>query len=138
MPTSCAEAESDVDDEIDTDPFLHIVAAALELPPPSTRAACSIFEVARRAATVTRKPARMLPQEDALPALRATIERSEAAGIVRNIGAVYPARWTAEDYERERARRAKQRPPRPSKRIRTKSTKLLSMIKLRGFDGFDD
>lgn len=52
MPSSCAafESESDVDDEIGPEPFLHIVASALELPLPKTRAACSIFDVARRAA----------------------------------------------------------------------------------------
>jgi hypothetical protein len=51
-----------------------------------------------------------------------------ADGVTRIVGAAFPARWTPEDHERERARRARQRPPKPTKRAKTRSSKLLDLI----------
>lgn len=49
-------------------------------------------------------------------------------GVLRVEGAAYPARWTAEDYQREEQRRARQRPPRPVAKARTKSEKLIALL----------
>jgi len=61
--------------------------------------------------------------------------RSRVAAVVdlgegrrRVVGAAYPPRWTGEDFERERLRRAKQRPPKPTKKAKTRSRKLLELI----------
>jgi len=51
-----------------------------------------------------------------------------ADGVTRTVGAAYPARWTPEDEERERLRRAKQRPPKPTKQAKTRGHKLLDWI----------
>lgn len=51
-----------------------------------------------------------------------------ADGVTRTVGAAYPVRWTKEDEERERTRRARQRPPKPTKRAKTRGRKLLDLI----------
>jgi hypothetical protein len=61
-------------------------------------------------------------------AARVATKLEVAEGVTRIVGAAFPARWTAEDYERERARRARQRPPKPTKGVKTRSAKLQQMI----------
>lgn len=58
-----------------------------------------------------------------------------ADGVTRIVGAAFPVRWTAEDEERERVRRAKQRPPKPTRKAKTRSRKLMDMI---GVDDGDE
>lgn len=118
--------ECDRDTDFDY-PQHHLVRAG-EAERPETTAPSSIFDLARRAAKALGNRRRKLPEAAALPPLKATIERSTSDGVVRNIGASYPARWTEEDFERERRRRAKQRPPKPTKKVRTMSEKLSAMI----------
>lgn len=102
---------SDDDDE----PAIHALTQAGEAPPPATKAACSIFDLAQRIGAA--QPADT--QQDSRPSSatpgRAVSIVVRAGDVVRVSGLAYPSnRWTAERAERERIRRAKQLPPKPS------------------------
>ena len=122
------------DDEFDFPVRRFIVAASAQ--PPRSKAAASIFQLAALIAGKHkgRKPAQAAFVPSAPIGLHAVaVER--AGGVVRTVGAMYPAgRWTPEKEEAERARRAKQRPPKPTAAAKTRGRKV------REFDGevFDD
>jgi hypothetical protein len=103
-------------------PAQRVVVAAW-LPPPVTRAARSVFDLAAGMGEC----ADAVPDASPYPAEVRQVVRT--GGTTRHVGCAYPSnRWTPEREEQERARRARQRPPKPVKGARTRSRKLREMI----------
>jgi hypothetical protein len=114
-------SEQTDDDDMDDDPPTRSIVAASEREPPKTRAIRTVFELAA-ATSALRLMAGVNRVEDDQAARFA--QALHAYGTTRCIGAAYPVRWTAEDHERERARRARQRPPKPPRRAKTMGKRL--------------
>jgi len=132
---SCDLDDDDCDDGDDGEPVLHLVVAAAGLPPPRTRGASSIFNLANHLPQLASKlHPRRGPVDGTAAEDRARFYKAERdPGVVRCIGGQYPAgRWTAEREQQEIARRTKQRPPKPTKRYKRKGKKLLDLV---GVDG---
>lgn len=110
--------------DTDFDYPVHVVVRAAEVPAPRTRAVASIFHLAaslKAAGGKRQRQVRFRPEAAAVKA--SAIEK--APGVVRIVGAQYPAnRWTPEREEAERVRRARQKPPRPPKKARTRGKKV--------------
>lgn len=105
--------------DTDFDYPVHAVVRASDVPAPRTRAVASIFHMA--AALKGERQVRFRPEAAVVRA--SAIEK--APGVVRIVGAQYPAnRWTPEREEAERARRARQKPPKPPKKARTRGKKV--------------
>lgn len=113
------------------------VVAACEAKALRTSAASSIFGMADaiKAAKDLRRRGRFGESCGFLPSTPSPTVTREG-GIVRVVGAAYPAnRWDEQRHEQERQRRARQKPPRPTKRARTKGKKLRDLI---GDDDYGD
>jgi len=126
MPPSCAAIECEIPvDDVDEYPPAHLIFPAGDRPPPKTVAVRTVFELASADAGL-----RLLEgfrhERPAAGARSVMCLRIE--GVTRHVGAAYPVRWTPEDDEREKQRRARQKPPRPSKKARSRSKKLLDLI----------
>jgi hypothetical protein len=120
------ELERDIDDAFDFPQ--HRALAAADAPAPETRAPASIFELAAmvKASGLRARGRFGGPSPDA-PAKRLTVQRAD--GVVKVVGAAYPAnRWDEERFEQERLRRARQKPPKPTRKAKTRSKKLLELI----------
>lgn len=123
------------DDEIDDDPVVRRVVDANQAPAPDLgakvpRSVFDLAEIGRQFRLRTRfgDAAGFQTQP-----VKATIEREP--GVTKHVGAAYPVRWTEQDHEKERQRRARQKPPKPTKKAKRHSRKLLDMI---GDDIYDD
>jgi hypothetical protein len=123
----CDDANRDTDDDdVDGDdlaPVQRVALVAGTVPPPTTTAARSVFELAQGAES---GPVRVhrhnfpgspsgFATSASAPPRRAVNTVARAGAVVRVSGLAYPCgRWTEAKAEAERVRRAKQRPPRPS------------------------
>lgn len=127
LPMPLRTLDRDTDTEFDY-PRHRVVKAADVAPLPIT-APRSIFEMGASLADLARglRPAARALRGPSAPAPALTVRRD--GGVVRVVGAQYPAnRWTEQREEQERARRARQKPPKPSRTAKTRSRKLLEMI----------
>lgn len=105
------------------------VISARQAEPVKTRAPASIFAFAAACGHVG---GRMPAFQPSAPAPLHSVAVQRADGVIRNVGAMYPAgRWTPEKQEAERARRARQRPPKPTAAAKTRGKKV------REWDGLD-
>jgi len=140
-------ATADADDDADTafDYPAHVLVSARDAPALVSNAPRSVFDLPTRELPASRLwpwwPAKQrslavgADGTGAIEAKRKVVATVDVGpGITRTIGAVYPERWTEEDHERERMRRAKQRPPKPPKRAKTRGRKLRDLI---GDDNWD-
>ena len=126
-PLALIGQDGEADDDFDY-PLQRVVPAA-QAEAPTTRAVRSIFDMAAAAAAsqALRAGGRFGASEQFKAQQAPQVTRVD--GVVRVVGARYPAnRWDEQRHEQERARRARQKPPRPTKRARTKSKKLRDMI----------
>lgn len=96
------------------------VISAAQAEPVRTTAPASIFALA---ASVKASGRPDFAPSGPAPLPSVAVERRH--GLVRNVGAMYPAgRWTPEKEEAERARRARQRPPKPTAAAKTRGKKV--------------
>lgn len=122
------ELERDADTAFDFPQ--HRVVKAAEVEKLDVRAPRSIFDMAdaMKAAKDLQRRGRFGEASGFVPSAPSPTVLREG-GVVRVVGAQYPAnRWTEEREEQERARRARQKPPRPVKKAKTRSKKLLELI----------
>lgn len=113
------------------------VVAAAQAQTPRTTAASSIFGMADaiKAAKDLQRRGRFGEAGGFLPSTPAPTVTREG-GVVRVVGAAYPAgRMTEAREEAEKQRRARQKPPKPTRRARTKGKKLRDLI---GDDDYGD
>jgi hypothetical protein len=120
-----AELFDDTDDE-DFIPVVRRIVDAKGTTAPVTWAPRSIWELAAAAAKLLKVRGRF--GNAAGVTSKGVTSVDLATGVTHYAGASYPSRWTSEDEERERSRRARQKPPRPSKRAKTRGRKLLEII----------
>jgi hypothetical protein len=131
MAASCTEIEEDA--EVDDMPPVRRVVPATECQTPRISSPRSVFEIAQFPLPRWRMVgAGYQAANEPKKLLAAGLKREP--GVTRCEGASYPVRWTAVDFDRERARRARQRPPKPTKRAKTRGKKLRDLIG----DIFDD
>jgi hypothetical protein len=123
MCSTCVSIGSEQadDDDMDDDPPARTIVAATACDPPKTRAIRTVFELGAAPAALRLMAGVHRVENDHAARFAQALH---AYGTTRCIGAAYPARWTPEDVERERRRRAKQRPPRPTRRAKTMGKRL--------------